>query len=61
MAAKKPSNTKVKVKEINPVVSSSECERCENKCDKYIAYTEKMKTGKPGFGIICKKLKKGVA
>jgi hypothetical protein len=61
MAAKKPSNTKVKVKEINPIVSSSTCEGCKDKtvCDKYIKYAEKLKLGGIGKGIKCPKLKKG--
>jgi len=47
-------DNKVKKHE-NKVISSSECEKCNEKCEAYYKYIDLLASGKIGKGIICKK------
>jgi hypothetical protein len=56
MSKKKKSNIaqQPKRKDVR-VVESSVCEKCTTKCKEYYDYIRKLKDGKIGKGIICRK------
>lgn len=37
------------------IISSTECQKCNSKCDAYFKYEKFLKSGKIGKGIPCKK------
>jgi hypothetical protein len=56
MGKKKKSNIAQQSKQKNyKRVESSVCEKCTTKCKEYYDYIRKLKDGKIGKGIICRK------
>jgi hypothetical protein len=49
---------KTKSKNSEPkVISSVECDKCQQKCRAYFEYVDLLNRGKIGFGLLCKKVK----
>lgn len=52
--SKSNSDNKVKIKQPK-IISSLECQKCNEKCDAYLKYEKSLTEGKIGKGLTCRK------